>query len=181
MWRQVSRPAFQHWSSVQAARRAQRVVVILALFWAACAFWAGCAGADNKTNQPDVPPAFETGDVTLLPGGARPSVTFTVKLAKNTSHRRYGLMFTPDLPDRHGMLFVFETDAVRRFWMKNTQIPLDILFFDSAGHLVNVIRSAEPFSLNPRASTGPARYVLEINGGVAAKIGVQPDARLLLP
>jgi uncharacterized membrane protein (UPF0127 family) len=181
MWRQVSRPTFQHWSTVQAARRAQRFVLILVLFWAGCVFWVGFAGADNTAMQPDVPPAFETSDITLLPGGARPPVTFTVKLAKSEAQRRYGLMFTPDLPDRHGMLFIFETDAVLRFWMKNTQIPLDMLFFDSAGYLVSLIRSAAPFSLTPRASTGPARYVLEINGGDAAKMGVQVDARLLLP
>ena len=181
MWRQVSRPALPHWSSVQAARRAQRFVLILALFWAGAVFWAGFADANNTPIQPDIPPAFETSDIELLPGGARPPVTLTVKLAKSEAQRRYGLMFTPDLPDRHGMLFIFETDAVRRFWMKNTQIPLDMLFFDSAGHLVSLIRSAEPFSLSPRASTGPARYVLEINGGAAAKMGVQPDARLLLP
>jgi hypothetical protein len=72
----------------------------------------GFAGADNTAVQPDVPPAFETSDITLLPGGARPPVTFTVKLAKSEAQRRYGLMFTSDLPDRHGMLFIFETDAV---------------------------------------------------------------------
>jgi uncharacterized protein len=181
MWRQLSRSASQHWSSVQAARLAQRFVLILALFWAGWVFWAGCAGADNTTNQPDEPPAFETSDIKLLPGGDRPPVTFTVKLAKSEAQRRYGLMFTPDLPDRHGMLFIFEVDAVRRFWMKNTQIPLDMLFFDSAGRLVSLIKLAEPFSLTPRSSTGPVRYVLEINGGDAAKMGVQPDARLLLP
>ena len=181
MWRQVPSPALQHWSWVQAVRRALRFTLLLALFWAGCAFWAGFAGANNTTNQPDVPPAFETSDIKLLPGGARPQVTFTVKLAKSEAQRRYGLMFTPDLPDRHGMLFIFEADAVLRFWMKNTQSPLDMLFFDSAGQLVSLIRSAEPFSLTPRASTGPARYVLEINGGDAAKMGVQPDARLLLP
>ena len=181
MWRQVSRPALRHWSSVQAARRAQRFVLILALFWAGAVFWASFADANNTTNQPDVPPAFETSDITLLPGGARPPVTFTVKLATNEAQRRYGLMFTPDLPDRHGMLFIFETDALRRFWMKNTQIPLDMLFFDSAGRLVSLMRSAEPFSVSPRASTGPARYVLELSGGAAAKMGVQRDARLLFP
>ena len=181
MWRQVSRPALRHRSSVQAARRAQRFVLILALFWAGALIWAGFAGADNTAVYPDTPPAFETSDITLLPGGSRSPVTFTVKLAISEAQRRYGLMFTADLPDRHGMLFIFETDAVLRFWMKNTQIPLDMLFFDSAGRLVSLIRSAEPFSLSPRASTGPARYVLEINGGTAAKMGVRPDARLLLP
>ena len=166
---------------MQAVRRAQRFVLILVLFCAGCAFWAGFAGADKTTNQPVVPPAFETSEIKLLPGGARPPVTLTVKLAKSEAQRRYGLMFTPDVPDRHGMLFIFETDAVRRFWMKNTQIPLDMLFFDSAGHLVSLIRSAEPFSLTPRVSTGPVRYVLEINGGEAAKLGVQPESQLLLP
>ena len=181
MWRQVSSPALQHWSSVQAVRRALRFILILALFWAGCAFRAGFADADNTTIQPDARPAFETSDIKLLPGGGRPPVTFTVKLAKSEAQRRYGLMFKPSLPDRHGMLFIFEADSVLRFWMKNTQIPLDMLFFDSAGGLVNLIRSAEPFSLTLRASTGPARYVLEINGGDAAKIGVQSDAQLLLP
>ena len=79
------------------------------------------------------------------------------------------------------LTFVFETDAQRRFWMKNTQIPLDMLFFTSDGSLVNIIHSAMPFSLTARDSAGPARYVLELNGGVAAEIGVQPDARLVLP
>jgi uncharacterized membrane protein (UPF0127 family) len=168
-------------STVQAARRAQRFVLIVALLWTGCAFWADLVGAENTTNQLAVPPAFEISVIQLLPGGARPPVTLKVKLAESEAQRRYGLMFTPDVPDRHGMLFIFESDAVRRFWMKNTQIPLDMLFFDAAGRLVSLIRSAEPFSLTPRTSTGPARYVLEINGGEAAKLGVQPDARLLLP
>ena len=89
-------------------------------------------------------------------------------------------MFTSHLPDQHGMLFVFKTDAVRKFWMKNTQIPLDILFFDSSGHLVSLISWAKPFSLTLRESTGPARYVLEINGGHSVVMGVQADAKLLL-
>ena len=79
------------------------------------------------------------------------------------------------------MLFVFERDAPRQFWMKNTQIPLDMLFFNSEGQLVNIVHSALPFSLSRRNSTGPARYVLELNGGAAARFDVQPDAQLLLP
>ena len=79
------------------------------------------------------------------------------------------------------MLFVFDEAAPRQFWMKNTQIPLDMLFFASDGRLVNVVHSAEPFSLTARNSAGPARYVLELNGGVAAKIDIQPDAMLVLP
>ena len=102
-------------------------------------------------------------------------------MAETERQRRHGLMFVSHLPERHGMLFVFESEAPRQFWMKNTQIPLDMLFFTSNGSLVNIVHSAMPFSLTARNSAGPARYVLELNGGVAAEIGVQPDARLLLP
>ena len=104
-----------------------------------------------------------------------------VKLAETEAQRRHGLMFTPYLPERHGMLFVFERDAPRQFWMKNTQIPLDMLFFASDGRLVNVVHSAVPFSLTARNSVGSARYVLELNGGVANEINIQWDATLVLP
>ena len=80
-----------------------------------------------------------------------------------------------------GELAAPQTDAVRKFWMKNTQIPLDMLFFDSGGRLVNMIHAAVPFSLTRRNSAGPARYVLELTGGAAVKFDMRPDAQLLLP
>ena len=152
-----------------------RLFLILSLLW------VGCACADSTTDQNSSALEFETIDIRLMPGGSRPSVPLSVKLAKTEAQRRHGLMFTPHLSDWSGMLFTFETEAVRRFWMKNTQIPLDILFFDSSGGLVSLIRSAKPFSLALRESKGPARYVLEINGGLAAKMDIQTDAKLLLP
>ena len=153
----------------------------LRLFLILSFLWVGCACAGSTTDQKSSALEFETIDIRLMPGGSRPSVPLSVKLAKTEAQRRHGLMFTSHLSDWSGMLFTFETDAVRRFWMKNTQIPLDILFFDSSGSLVSLIRSAKPFSLALRESKGPARYVLEINGGLAAKMGIQPDAELLLP
>ena len=138
-----------------------------------------CAG--NGTDQPIVAQDFVVTEITLLPGKNRPPLSFTVRLAETEAQRRHGLMFTPYLPERHGMLFVFDEAAPRQFWMKNTQIPLDMLFFALDGRLVNVVHSAVPFSLTNRNSAGPARYVLELNGGVAAKIDIQPDARLVLP
>ena len=126
-------------------------------------------------------PDFAVIEIAVQPGKQRTPLSFTVKLAETEAQRRHGLMFTSYLPEQHGMLFVFETDAPRIFWMKNTQIPLDILFFSSDGRLVNVVHSAEPFSLTARNSAGPVRYVLELNGGVAAEVDIQPDARLVLP
>ena len=138
--------------------------------------WAGDGG-----DQPLSAPNFAVIEIELTPTHQRAPISFTVKVAETERQRRHGLMFVSHLPERHGMLFVFESEAPRQFWMKNTQIPLDMLFFDSAGRLVNMIHAAVPFSLTRRNSIGPARYVLELNGGAAAKFDVQPDAQLLLP
>ena len=144
-------------------------------------FSAFTAFAGDGVEWPITAPDFAVIEIKLRPGKHRPPLSFTVKLAETEAQRRHGLMFTPYLPERHGMLFLFDTDAPRQFWMKNTQIPLDMLFFASDGRLVNVVHSAVPFSLTGRNSVGSARYVLELNGGVAAEIDIQPDARLVLP
>ena len=147
----------------------------------ACLLGDIAASARDDATRQIVTPDFSVIDIAIRPGNRRVPLAFKVKLAKTEAQRRHGLMFTPYLPQHHGMLFVFETDAVRQFWMKNTQIPLDMLFFASDGRLVNVIHSAAPFSLTARNSAGPVRYVLELNAGVADEIGVQPDAKLVLP
>ena len=137
--------------------------------------------AGEETGRPVIVPDFVVIEISIKPGSERDDLSFKVKLAETEAQRRYGLMFTPNLPKQQGMLFVFETDAPRQFWMKNTQIPLDMLFFASDGRLVNIVHSAVPFSLTARNSAGPARYVLELNGGIARKIGIRPDAQLVLP
>ena len=146
-----------------------------------CLLSASAASAGDEAASPIMAPDFAVIEIAVQPGKQRAPVSFTVKLAETEAQRRHGLMFTPYLPKRQGMLFVFETDAPRQFWMKNTQIPLDMLFFASDGRLLNIVHSAVPFSLTARNSAGPARYVLELNGGIARKIGVQPDAQLVLP
>jgi uncharacterized membrane protein (UPF0127 family) len=90
-------------------------------------------------------------------------------------------MFVTTLADNQGMLFVFPKAAMRSFWMKNTLIPLDMLFFDDSGQLVNGIADVPPRTLSPRKSTAPARYVLELKGGSMARFGITGPARLLFP
>ena len=159
-----------------AALGLQYVFIVIGCVLGVFPAWAG-DGADQTVLAPD----FAVIEIKLTPTPQRSPISFTVKVAETEIQRRHGLMFVSHLPERHGMLFVFENEAPRQFWMKNTQIPLDMLFFDSAGRLVNMIHAAVPFSLTRRNSTGPARYVLELNGGAAAKFDVQPDAQLLLP
>lgn len=109
--------------------------------------------------------------------------TFSVALAVTRQEQARGLMFVESMPEDRGMLFVFPREAPRSFWMKNTRIPLDILYFDSDLALVSVAANARPCAADPcptYPSRAPARYVLELNAGKAQSLGVQPGDRLEL-
>ncbi len=107
---------------------------------------------------------------------------FAVEVADDEVERARGLMFRDRLPRFGGMLFVYETPRPVAFWMKNTLIPLDMLFFDAAGRLVRVHENAVPGDLTsiPGGET-PVRFVLEINGGAARDLGIAPGAELRHP
>ena len=176
MWRQSARLGWPFWP-----RSGGRALWRYFIMGSCCLFSAIAEADGDEAARPITAPDFAVIEITVQPGSQRAPLSFTVKLAETEVQRRHGLMFTPYLPRQHGMLFIFETDAPRQFWMKNTQIPLDMLFFASDGRLVNIVHSAVPFSLTARNSVGPARYVLELNGGVAAEIDIQLDAKLVLP
>lgn len=108
---------------------------------------------------------------------------FTVELAETSEKQALGLMFRDSLEDGHGMLFIFPHEAPRSFWMKNCRIPLDIFYFDAELELVSVSENTPPCRTNRcpgYPSAGPAKYVLELNAGKAAELGVQPGDRLEL-
>lgn len=106
---------------------------------------------------------------------------FTIEIADTEAERARGLMQRASMPRSEGMLFIYPDAAERAFWMKNTMIPLDILFFDEAGVLVGLQENARPFDLTPLPSKGAARFVLEINGGLAAKLRITEGAHLAHP
>ena len=133
--------------------------------------------AENTMPSPD----YAVTKIQLLPVPDRQPITFDVRLATTPAQQAYGLMFSPPLAARTGMLFIFAKDEPRSFWMKNTPISLDMLFFASDGQLVTIIANTEPFSLTARKSQKVAQYVLEIGGGEAARLGLGPQTRLNLP
>jgi uncharacterized membrane protein (UPF0127 family) len=90
-------------------------------------------------------------------------------------------MFRESLPQFSGMLFVYETAQPVAFWMRNTLIPLDMLFFDPAGRLTGIHANARPLDETPIPGGGNVRFVLEINGGLAEELGVEPGAELRHP
>jgi uncharacterized membrane protein (UPF0127 family) len=101
--------------------------------------------------------------------------TFSIEIADNDASREHGLMDRTQMDADHGMLFVFDDDTPRAFWMKNTRIPLDMLFFDADRHLVSAQHNVPPCTADPcpaYSSGAPARYVLELNGGQAGKLGL---------
>ena len=108
---------------------------------------------------------------------------FTVELAETTEQQALGLMFRDSMADDHGMLFLFPTESRRRFWMKNTRIPLDIMYFDKDLKLVSISADTPPCRVSncpSYPSKAPAQYVLELNAGMAAKLGVEVGDQLEL-
>jgi uncharacterized membrane protein (UPF0127 family) len=101
-----------------------------------------------------------------------------VELARTDEERARGLMNRRDLAPEAGMLFLFAESEARAFWMKNTLLPLDMLFIDDGGRVVGLIERAEPLTTSPRDPGVPSRYVLEVNGGWAARHGVRPGDRV---
>lgn len=116
---------------------------------------------------------------------------YQVEVADDDAERARGLMFRDSLPAGHGMLFVHEREERQAYWMKNTHIPLDILYFDARKRLVSQQRDVPPCSAGnrcpPYPSKGPAMFVLELNAGEAARLqlkdgepirfgpGIRPD------
>lgn len=106
---------------------------------------------------------------------------FDVWLAGNPAQHRRGLMFVRELPSFAGMLFLYPDDAPRSMWMKNTYIPLDILFIRADGTVANIAERTEPLSLTSIPATEPVRYVLELNAGVTQELGIEPGSVIHVP
>jgi uncharacterized membrane protein (UPF0127 family) len=111
-------------------------------------------------------------------GGAH---RLTVEIADTSPLRTRGLMWRTELPEGTGMLFIFPVEVVQSFWMRNTLIPLDMLFIDRELRVVGVVQWAEPRTLSPRITVDrPSLYVLEVPGGWASRHGIRTGARVEL-
>ena len=106
------------------------------------------------------------------------SARFSVEVADTEALREKGLMDRPKLAGSAGMLFVYASPEHAFYWMKNTLIPLDMVFADQAGRVTRVASNAVPGDLTPIDGGAGVAYVLEINGGLAARIGIAPGAEL---
>lgn len=140
--------------------------VIRTLLAAALTFCAGAASACSLSSV-DIRGPF---------GQAR----FSVEIADDPQERAQGLMFRESLPMSAGMLFIYEQPQELSFWMRNTLIPLDMIFIDSAGVVQHVHHNAIPHDLTPIPG-GRGIAVLEINGGLAARLGIGKGSEIRHP
>jgi len=106
---------------------------------------------------------------------------FAVEIADTEPAREKGLMYRKSLPPGHGMLFDFHSEQPVGFWMKNTYIPLDMIFIRGDGRILNIAENAEPLSERVIQSAGPVLAVLEVAGGTARKLGIAPGDRVANP
>lgn len=143
-------------------RAAARVLAVLTITWSAM----GCQ-EQSPANLPTVKMRI----------GSR---TYVLEVARTHEQQETGLMKRDSMPEDHGMIFVFPSERILSFWMKDTRIPLDIVFLNSSGRVVS-IHQMKPYDESSTSSDAPARYAIELNKGQATAAGVKPGDVLDVP
>ncbi len=146
----------------------------LALLAAALAFATGPVHAQVLDLS-----SYPKGSLEIDARGGR--LKFEIWIADTPDRQRQGLMNVRDLPANQGMLFVNESSRVSSFWMKNTYIPLDMLFIDARGKIVAIFANTTPLSLDPVGPMAPVLGVLELRGGESARRGIRKGDRVIHP
>jgi uncharacterized membrane protein (UPF0127 family) len=140
----------------------------------------GCGGDSREQSAPRVgqtapPDTAAADDRVVIKVGGRP---IRVRISQTPEEMERGLMFTEELPDDEGMLFVFEREKVLHFWMKNTLLPLSVAFIDKRGRIVEIERMDPLDEETAHSSRLPALYALEMNAGWFQEHGVKVGDRV---
>ena len=138
------------------------------------------AGAASEPTESAPDPAASVNPVsglaviplTVTSGDER--IAFSVEVADTPEAQARGLMFRTELGDNEGMIFPYDGTRAQSFWMKNTPLPLDIIYIGPDRRISNIAAETEPYSLDPVYSVGPVLGVLELRGGRAAELGIEP-------
>ena len=138
------------------------------------------AGAASEPTESAPAPAASVHPVsglaviplTVTSGDER--IAFSVEVADTPEAQARGLMFRTELGDNEGMIFPYDGTRAQSFWMKNTPLPLDIIYIGPDRRISNIAAETEPYSLEPVYSVGPVLGVLELRGGRAAELGIEP-------
>ena len=156
-----------------------RVSVLSLIFSGALAF-IGCDRDNPSQTQPTT--NSSGGGAQSLPAvkmkiGDR---TFDLEVAKTSDQQAIGLMKRDSMPENRGMIFVFQDEHMLEFWMKDTRIPLDIMYLDGNGKVVSV-STMRPYDLSTVSSEVPAQYAIELNAGMVKRLGIKTGDVLDIP
>ncbi len=152
------------------SRRAEALLTAALLLW--------CAAASPAAHGQELG-AFPRESLEIASSGTLHR--FQVEIAVTPAQREQGLMFRKEIPEGTGMLFVNGEERPVAMWMKNTLVPLDMLFLAADGTIVKIHPEAEPLSTRLIASNAPVKGILELRGGAARKLGIVPGDRILHP
>ncbi|HEV3031823.1 MAG TPA: DUF192 domain-containing protein [Polyangia bacterium] len=138
-----------------------------------------CKSSAAQRPTASAAPAEAPAATVVVDTGER-KVTFHVELARTEAEHEKGLMYREHLAPDAGMLFLFDRPSMQTFWMKNTLIPLDMIFISGDHTIAGVVVDAEPLTLTPRSVNLPSQYVLEIGGGLSMRLGIRAGATVEL-
>jgi uncharacterized membrane protein (UPF0127 family) len=127
--------------------------------------------------SPSAPQSFAKDMLTIESAGGK-THRFTVELAITPQQQMQGLMFRRQMAADAGMLFVYQRPEPAAFWMRNTYIPLDMIFIGPDGRILNIAERTVPQTDTPVPSAGPVMGVLELNGGATSRLGIKPGDRV---
>ena len=150
----------------------------IAVALVACSPGSGDAAPQSSQSAPAVHPVSGLPVVPLKVTSGSKVHQFRVELARTPQEQAKGLMFRTEMGPDEGMIFPFDPPRGASFWMRNTVIPLDLIFVAPDGRISNIAANAIPYDETPLTSIGEARAVLELNGGRAAQLGIKPGDRV---
>ena len=157
-----------------------QIAALVLILFVACG-----SDPDTATQQPgkkltDGQPDFmKEGELIFKNAAGQDVVKIDIEIADNAAEQQRGLMNRSFLRNDQGMLFIFDADRPQSFWMKNTIIPLDIIYVNSALRIVSISENTQPYSEAPIPSKGPAQYVVEVNAGFSAQYGLREGDAVL--
>ncbi len=147
-----------------------------------CAVFGGssCSSPTEATSAsaPGLDGNFET-DTLIIQANDGSHHEFDVYIAIEPEQQRRGLMYVRNMPPKTGMLFVYDGEDTRSIWMKNTYLPLDLVFARSDGRVSSVVHDTTPLSLTSMSSVEPVKFVLELNAGTARRLNIGRKSQIL--
>jgi uncharacterized protein len=140
---------------------------------------SGCGGDDAPRGSAMSEPQFRRdGTLEFLAQDDSVITTIAIEIAETEAARQQGLMYRRSMPDQSGMLFIFDKPDTLSFWMRNTLMPLDIMFVSADRQIVNIAHRTRPLSDDLVRAEGLAKYVVEVRAGFSERLGISPGARI---